>query len=773
MNISRALFRGLGKRLPTTEGELSIDSLSASVTIRRDEYGIPHIDAGNDWDAWFGLGFCQGQDRTSQLEVMARSVRGTLSEAFGVDGLPVDRLSRRAGIRRSAEEQLAVLDGDVREMFDAFAAGVNAGREKGLSRLPHEFAIMRASPTSWDAADALGYLKFMSLAISTNWAEELARYQILIHDGPGALEALEPDRAPWLPVSNPPGASAGPAATTLIEEARSLGETLGIDEAGSNNWVVSGDRTITGRPMLANDAHLAPMLPNAFYLAHVTTPEWGVAGGNFAGTPGFFLGHNGYAAWGITVGFLDSTDLFIEEIGPDGASVREGGAFVPCEVREEHIKVRGADDLVERVLVTGRGPIVGPALDGRPGAISISATWLQPAPIRSGFSAHRWRSFDDFRDACRQHPSLSLNILYADAGGDIGWVLAGHLPQRRGSGAIPLPAREPDNHWRGQPRWSDDRLVNKNPESGYLATANNRPIPNAEAEGLGVDWLEGYRLARILEYLEERDDWDTSGMWLLQMDMESIPWRELQPVIERVRPVDGDSAMAKMMLQRWDGQVTPASSGAAVFEAFLAALLRRIAERAAPATWKWALGHGGGGGLSNNYLGSVRASQAILLAREQPPGWFPDGWNDPIAHSMGDALRQLRARRGNQTRSWNWGAARPLHLRHLLGRGPLAAVFNRGPFVIGGDTDTVHAAGVDPLQPFDRVRSIATARTVIDVGDWDNARFVLLGGQSGNPLSPHYDDQIPVWRQGRGVPIAWSPEAVEEATQSTLRLLPG
>lgn len=773
MQFSRLLFRGLGRRLPVTDGEISHADLRAPMTIRRDSYGVSHIDAGNDWDAWFGLGFCQGQDRSFQLEGIARSVRGTLSEAIGTDGLAIDRLSRRVGFKRAAESHLEKLDDDIREAMTAFAAGVNAGRDRGAKRQAHEFSLLRIDPTPWTASDALGYLKLMSMMISTNWAEELARYQILIRDGIDSLDALEPGSNTDLPVTSPPGAHAQEPAAKLLDDARKVIAELGLESGGSNNWVISGSRTRSGRSILANDTHLGPTLPTYFYLAHISTPEWGIAGGAFAGCPGFFLGHNGFASWGVTIGYLDNTDLFLEDIGPDDASVREGDQYLPCEVREEHIKVKGADDLTERVLVTGRGPIVGPALDGRPVALSLSATWLKEVPFRTLFRAHRWRSFEEFRDDLDFHPNISLNVAYADADGNIGWKLAGAMPYRAGSGAVPLPAADPRNHWKPELRMSDERLAAKNPDCGYLATANNRPVPDAEDAGFGVDWLEGFRVARIQELIAGRTDWESDDMWSLQLDTESLPWREFRSIVESVDPVDDDSRIAKMMLLRWDGNVTPASTSASLFEIFLAAFLEKITERAAPVSYTWALGKGGAPGFSGNYLGSIRVSQAINLARQRPSGWFDDGWNAVIANSLGDGLRMLRLRFGYQTRRWSWGRVRPLVLRNRAGKGPLESVFNRGPYAIGGDTNTVHAAGVVPLDPLNGgVRSTATARTVIEPGDWDNARFVLLGGQSGNPMSPHYDDQIPVWLQGRGIPVPWTPAAVEATTRSTLTLTP-
>jgi penicillin G amidase len=445
---------------------------------------------------------------------------------------------------------------------------------------------------------------------------------------------------------------------------------------------------------------------------------------------------------------------------------------VPCEVRNERINVKGADDLTERVLVTGRGPIIGPALDGRPVSISLSAVWLQNYRFRSMLNAHRWQSFDQFQSDTDCHPNVSLNVVYADANGDIGWKLAGNIPQRTGTGALPLPASDPANHWQDAPRTSDERLQMLNPGCGYIATANNRPVPDPEEAGFGVDWLEGFRLSRICELLDSRDDWKPGDMWELQQDVESLPWRELKPIIETVEPVDDDSRAAKAMLLRWDGQVSAASASAALFETFLVSLIEKVVERAAPVSYTWALGKGGVAGLSGNYFGAVRVGQTIDLVTTRPHGWFVGGWNSVIANSLGDGFRKLRLRFGHHTRRWTWGSVRPMTLVNRSGRGPLAGVFNRGPYEIGGDTNTVQAAGVVPLDPLSNARSTATSRTVIEIGDWDNARFVILGGQSGNPMSPHYDDQVPVWLNGEGIRVPFSSHAIEEVAESTLTLTP-
>ena len=302
MNPIKTAFRAaLGRRLPITEGVLAVDGLEQPVTIGRDRFGIPHITAKSDADAWFALGFCQGQDRAFQTDMLARVARGRVSEMAGKDTLAIDRLSRRVGFRRTAEETMHLCDDVERRGLESFAAGINAGRAQGLAKKAHEYALLRSDPLPFEAIDSLAIFALMAFSLASNWDAELARLAILTQDGPTALADLDPSYPEWHPVTNPPGVPAGPAATGLLEDMEQFRATVGLG-GGSNNWAVAASKTATGRPIMANDPHLAPVLPPHWYLAHLMTPEWSIAGATLAGTPGFAAGHNGHVAWGVTAG---------------------------------------------------------------------------------------------------------------------------------------------------------------------------------------------------------------------------------------------------------------------------------------------------------------------------------------------------------------------------------------------------------------------------------------------------------------------------------------
>lgn len=775
MNIAKTIFRLLlGQRFPTTTGSLEVAGIDRPVVIRRDRYGITYVEAEGDTDAWYGLGFCHGQDRAFQLETLSRLVRGTTAELIGPPMLPLDRLSRRIGFQRVADGQLEALDDDTRAMLEAYARGVTDGATVGCARPAHEFALLRAQPTPYRASDALGVLLIMAFSLASNWDSELARLKVLTEDGPEALANLDPAYPEWLPVTAPPGAPARRAVDRLADDLAVFLATVGPG-GGSNNWAIASTRTATGRPILANDPHLAPVLPPYWYLAHVRTPAWVVAGASFVGAPGFPVGHNGTAAWGVTAGLIDNTDLFVEELSADGRSVRRGDAFVPCEVHRETIQVKGEEPVEEEVLMTPRGPIIGPALEGEVGAISMCATWLTPRPIRGLLGIHTARTFEEFRRAFEQWPSLPLNMVYADVEGTIGWQLVGEAPRRRkGWGTLPLSGSDPEVGWEEEsvPFEAMPHLID--PEAGFVATANNKPVREDDDPFLGVDWIDGYRQARIVEALEGREDWDLAGAQALQMDQHSLPWRDLREAVLAVPAESDDVRRALDMLKAWDGTVAADVPAATLFEFLVAEMVQRIVKTRAPRATAWALGKGFTSLVPHSLFAVRRVGQLVRFVREQPGGWFERSWPEELADALATAMRRLREQYGEDVGRWAWGQVRPLTLHHAVGeRAPFDRIFNLGPFPWGGDANTVGQAGFGPDDPTANPFFIASLRYVVDVGNWEENRLALPGGQSGNPVSPHYDDLLPLWQRGEGVPIAWSPTRVEQIAPTVLRLEPG
>ncbi len=773
------LLRVLGTRLPRTRGHLRVSGTDGRITIRRDRWGIPHVDASTDADAWFGLGFCHAQDRGFQLELLRRVGSGTLSALIGPDGIPIDRMSRRLGFSRTAQAQLAVLGTDLLAALDGYVAGVNGGFAHGLRRAPHELRLLRAEPTPWTALDVLSFVGLQAFSLSSNWDVELARLKVFLTDGADAVRALDPAYADWLPVTAPPGAKAAAVVDRLGADLAALQAALPTGGA-SNNWAIAGRRTASGAALLANDPHLAPTLPAPWYLAHLRTPEWEIAGASFVGGPAFPIGTNGHAAWGITAGLTDNTDLFLEEIGPDGASVREGDAFVPCDTRVERIAVKGAEPIEERILVTRRGPVITAILaEEIPQALSMSAVWLRPLPVRGFLDVVRSSSFDDFRRAFAEWPGPALNVVYADRDGHIGWQLVGQLPRRRaGTGTVPLPGWDPTNGWEDDLVPFHEMPHSLDPDTGWVASANGKPTVDGDGPFLGSDFIDGYRIARLVEALSNRLDWDVAAAQRLQMDVTSMPWRELRDFVLSLSvdaAADPDAARALEILRVWDGEVSADSPGAAIYEGFAADLTQRLARAKAPGSWSWAIGAGFGQVVPYTLFSTRAMSRLVRLLRERPDGWF-DGsdWTAESVAALGGTVRWLADHHGDDPAGWGWGHVRQVTLEHPIGvRRPLDRIFNLGPVPIGGDANTPMQVSAGPLDPFGRPGALANTRCVIDLGDPAASRFSLAGGQSGNPLSRHYRDLYELWLAGDGAPMPWTELEVAAATRDTLTLEPG
>lgn len=812
MGLAQGLLRlVLGRRPPRVEGVETREGLVDSVTIRRDGWHVPHISATCERDAWFALGFCQGQDRPWQLELFKRLAAGRLAALVGPDGLALDRLMRRLGLHRAAAAQLEASPPPVRRSLEAFAAGVEAGMgPAGCPRRPHALAMLGAKPSPHTATDIVAAFKLVGFLLSANWYDELIRLQVLIRDGQEALERVDPAGAgAGLPGAVwPPGEAAGPTVDGLLESLTLLRRWIPVG-GGSNSWVLDGSRTATGRPLLANDPHLPPTLPSFWYLAHLETPELSIAGATFAGAPAFGAGHNGHGAWGITAGHADDTDLFLQLVS--GTRVWTGQEWAEAEVRSEEIDVRFGADVVERVLVTGHGPLVSPALDlGEAGSgladarahlrrdradagesphpldalgsepvrygLSICGMAMDTGPLEGFLTAHRARSLDEFRESFAHWPGMSLSLVWADTSGTTGWQLVGELPVRGiGHGAVPLPAWQLGVGWTGRVPFAA-MPHGRDPAAGLLATANNQPVPHADARAfLGVDFLDSYRLAAIIERLRERHDWDVPATRALQRDNRSLVWRDLADTVLAVDPGDDpDAALALRLLREWDGRVTGDAAAASVFELLLAELTVHVDTAAAPGAAPWLLGRSPIPDLLPHTLPGLRNARLVELLVSQPDDWFEEGWDAVIRGALATAVERLRDRHGNDPAEWGWARVRPVYLRHQLAAAVpgLGHLFDRGPVELSGDSNTIAQAGVPPTAPLGDPLAIPSLRMIVDVGEWSAARWALPGGQSGNPVSPHYDDLLPRWESGEGIPIPWTREAVEAATESVLRLLP-
>ena len=766
-----SLVRLFGRRLPTMDGTVEVTGTEGPVVIRRDRFGIPHLRAESDADAWFGLGFCQGQDRTLQIETRVRLGRGRLAEILGSDGVQLDALARRIGFARVATQQLDELDAEGRAGVEAFARGVREGSARGLEKRPHEFALLRQDPLAFEAADVLAALQLISFLLASNWDSEIVRLRILRDDGPEALHALDPTYPDDLGVTTQQAAMEAPI-DSLSESIEALLDFGGAG-SGSNKWAVSGTRTRSGRPLVANDPHLSPALPPHWYLSHITTPEWEAAGASLVGTPGFSLGHNGKVAWGVTAGQTDNTDLFVEELRHGDRECRNPDRWGDTETWTETIKVARARDVTITLVRTPRGMVISESLDGDHGALSIKATWQRLVGARGLLSAHRASDVEDLAAHFDPWPALPINLVSGDTGGRIGWKLVGDAPIRtKGHGVIPLAGWDPGVGWKDVPVRFDHMPGAVDPPSGWLATANNKATHETEP-WLTHDWLDGYRVTRIGEELQGRTDWTPEQFGELMLDRQSLVWRDLADTVRSAEVQGTDGTLAKELLVDWDGNCEADSVAASVFELWVASMCRRVTMAKAPHAAEWAIGRSVFPLSGPGSVGSRRIQHLVTIMREQPDGWFDHPWEREAGDALAEAVRQLRAHAGDDQQQWAWGSVRPLMLEHPMGLiGPMGKLFDLGPIPWGGSAHTINNGGVNLLDPFSNPVGIASLRMVVPVGQWDEVRISLPGGQSGNPVSPHYDDMVPAWLSGEGVPLPWSDGAVRDATAHLLTLVP-
>jgi penicillin amidase len=363
----------------------------------------------------------------------------------------------------------------------------------------------------------------------------------------------------------------------------------------------------------------------------------------------------------------------------------------------------------------------------------------------------RARDFATFRQGFAEWPALPLNVVYADTHGTIGWQLAGQLPEREaGLGLVPTPATRPGAGWKDELVPFDQMPHFTDPDSGFITTANNPTTMREPASPwLGADYIDGYRAAVIADELTRREKWDVPACQALQMNVRSLPWEELRELVLGLAPTEEDARLGLDLLRGWDGQVSVDSSAAAVFEIFTAELIQRVARAKAPKSWEHAIGGPGPGPLNHSLFADRRVGHLVRLLRTRPQGWFAQGWEKEMTEALTATVRRLR-----QVKR-------------------LSKAFNLGPVPCPGDFNTVMQAGTFPRTPTAQTHNFPNMRAVFDTAAWKNSRFVLAGGQSGNPCSPHYDDQFPLWQKGKAIPIAWEPGEVILAAVASLRLVPG
>jgi penicillin amidase len=763
----------LRRPLPQLSGELRVSGLTGPVEIVRDRWGIPHISAHDPADAFFGQGFCHAQDRLWQMELTRRLASGRLAEVFGPNALDVDRFQRRLGLHRAAQTEWETADASLKEVLQAYAAGVNACLDGMLNtgKLPVEFVLARFQPDPWQPTDTLCYARYMAFSLSPNWESELVRSRLIAKLGYAVAASLEPDI--WQPDSDalPRLEDWGPP------EMPEPGELPPIAVSGgpgaSNAWVVSGERSSTGKPLLANDPHLFPRIPGVFYEVHLTAGgDLNVAGASAPCAPGILIGHNRHIAWGITATMVDVQDFYVERIDPgDQRRVEHAGRWETGTQVREVIKVKGrAQPWVEEVLITPRhGPLLTPtpslADEHRP--LALRSMVLEAPSAATGLLAvNRARCWEEFRAAAANWGTPAINLVYADAEGNIGYQMAGRIPVRaRGEGLVPSPG------WSGQYEWRDtvpfeDLPSAHNPPDGLWANANHNPAKGGR-HFLAREFIDPARYRRIRQVLESKQRHSAVDFGALQADEVSLPARRIaELLVEHLAPAARHERMAVEALRGWDGRISGDSAAAAIYEVFRNELVRARFGESLDDLVAAVLGVG-----PHPLLAAVNShyflqTQRVLAYLEE------HGVDDVARRAFGKSVQWLTRRLGPSVTSWQWGKLHPLRMEHALSiRKPLGMLFNVPPFPWSGDLETVRAGGSLP-GTLSAGGPISAYRFIADCSDWDNSLSCVPAGQSGHRGSPHYADQVDSWRRVAYHPLAFTRPAVARVAKHTLTLRP-
>jgi len=747
----------LRQSLPKTQGELALAGLGAPVDVLRDRHGIPHIYAASLEDAHFALGFVHAQDRLWQMEMNRRIGAGRLAEVLGPAALETDRFMRTLGLRGVAEANLRHYDAETRRLLDAYAAGVNAFLER-QPVLPPEFWLLWITPEPWSAIDSVLWIKVMAWDLGGNWRSELLRMRLSRALSTERIQEFLPpypgDKPPRLPDLKAlySGVEKKPAPDKVFSGTEFLG--------GSNSWAVAGARSASGKPLLANDPHLGLTAPPVWYFAHLHAPGMDAIGGTLPGVPAIIVGRNDRIAWGFTASYADVQDLYLERLD---------AGFTQ---REELIKVKGAADEKLTVRLSRHGPVISDvlrvALEAAPRGHALAIAWTALAEddltMQAALRISRARDWKGFLAGTRDLHSPPQGATYADADGNIGFIAAGRVPLRKPAndlrGLAPVPGWDARYDWTGYIPF-DELPRAFNPPGGSVVLANHKLVPPGYRHHISYEWQPPFRARRIEDLILKQPKHDLASFKAMQGDVVSLAVRELLPRFVAAVP---DHEISKK-LAKWDATMAADRAEplimAAWWREFARALYADELGETFRANWN----------PRATFVGNVLGGQTHWCD-DVRTGERVENCERLLAESLDKALADLRRRYGED---WKWGEAHVARLRHRpLTRQPwLARVFDiRVPSA--GDAYTVNAGATDfndEAEPFAN-RHAASLRAISDLGDPQASVFIHSGGQSGNPLSPHYRDFAGPWSRGEYVPMVTERRRLEAAGVQRLVLNP-
>jgi penicillin amidase len=788
--------------LPEVDGVASLSGLQKEVTVDRDTWGVPHIRAASLNDLAEAQGYVMAQDRLWQMDLLRRIARGQLAEIVGSGALPLDREFRTFGFARAAERDVALLDAEARGASEAYARGVNRFIEQHQKRLPLEFSLLKYKPQPWQVSDSLVIAAYMYQTLTDTWEEELNRAKVtervgadrakdlfseealmdhfvigdpnVAKDGSAHSRAItgDEDDDDDMPSDNVLKADLGATPTPQSPEpltgfASALWPSLQswIEDSrreirhglGSNNWVVSGAHTATGKPLLANDTHLELSVPPIWYEIHLTAPGWNVKGFTLPGAPLVVIGHNERIAWGFTNNQADVQDLYIETFNPSAPEeYRVHGAWTKAQVYDEVLHVKGQPDEHMKLIVTRHGPIVH-----REGDKAYALRWTATEPGGLAYTYNwlgRAQNWNEFRNEMKRVWGPGQNTVYADVNGNIGYIMAARVPiRKKGHGEVPVPGDTDDYEWTGYIPFGQLPQA-FNPESGLIVTANARVVGPNYKPYLTDRWDEPYRTARIYDLLHDKHDLRPEDMLKVQTDTYSYPHlflaEQLSSAIKTARPKDARAQKLVERVKDWNGIADADSPLVSFLEATRSAALFLLLEP---------------------YLGkdtnlydwrSTAFLQKILTDR--PAKWLPPAYktyDDLLCAAADRAVRRLAERaKSERIEDWQWRRFDSLEMLHPIGRaGLLKLLLSITGKPQSGTMFSPRAA---------KQHEGPSMRFVANPANWDDSILLIPAGQSGQFGSSHYTDQFSYWYEGKPIVAPFSDAAEASARRHTLTLRP-
>ena len=781
----------VARALPSTSGDMLLPGLKAEVRIARDAEGIPTIQAATADEAMWGLGFAHAQDRLWQLETHRRIASGRLAEAFGAAALDTDKFLRALGVRRAAQAQWAAASPEARRAIQAYTDGINAYLAHGLKARPPEFILLGLHPEPWTPEDTLGWAIMMAWDLGGNWSTELLRMRLAMTlpvDRINELLPPYPGDAP-LVTSDYTGLyrdiqRATPSIQQALQHIMDVAPESGIEGVGSNNWVVAGSHTTTGKPLLANDPHLKLSAPALWYFARLEAPGLKVAGATMPGLPFVVLGQNQDIAWGFTNTAPDVQDVYLERLKPeDAGQYQTPDGWAPFQTFKEVIKVKGQADVVLQVRATRHGPVISDAgtgatagLTGAPGkpthALALRWTALDAdgGTMDTGLAFNRARSVDEFVKASANYLAPMQNMVVADRAGHIGVVSAGRVPVRKPEnelkGQVPAPGWDARYDWAGFVP-ADETPREFDPPRGWIATANQRIHAPDYPHYLTNEWAAPWRQQRIEQLLSATPKHDLASLRRIQSDQVSLAALKLMPLLQKASSSHPLAAQAQKALADFDGHMAADKAAPLILWAWTRQLTRLVfADELGP--------------LFDKTYGGRSFYDGLDAVLQRQDAWWCDNKATPDAESCADmadaaltaALDELQASQGANVASWQWGQAHIAQSEHR----PFSKVKLLAPMFelrtpVGGDTFTVNVSRVG-LKADSSTGELyldehgPSLRGLYDLGDPTQSRVVHSSGQSGLVFSPHYRNMLKRWQRVEDVPL-WG-----SAVVSTLVLKP-